>query len=158
MTSAVGEVRSRGVEFDVSGQITPELQVIATYTFLDSEVTENAGVNEGNRFVGAPKHTASLVGTYRFLEGPLSGLRIGGGVIYVGDRPVDGANEFFLDDYVVADAFLAYEDRIENGPSYRVQLTAKNITDEEFFPYSFGTFRVGVGRPREVFLSASVRF
>lgn len=98
-----------------ASSVTPEFQLVATY--LDSKVIENGGVDERNRFVGAPEHTASLFGSYSVLEGQLSGLRLGGGMIFVGDRPVDGANEVLLDDYLVFDAFIGFEDQIENGPS-----------------------------------------
>jgi outer membrane receptor protein involved in Fe transport len=34
-----GEVHSRGVEVDFAGRITPQLSVIASYAFIDAEVT-----------------------------------------------------------------------------------------------------------------------
>ncbi|HCO01266.1 MAG TPA: TonB-dependent siderophore receptor, partial [Methylophaga sp.] len=40
---AAGEVRSRGVEFDLAGKLTQHLRLSASYAYLDTEVTKDQG-------------------------------------------------------------------------------------------------------------------
>ncbi len=37
---AAGEVRSRGIEFDVAGEVLPGWNVIAAYAYTDAGITE----------------------------------------------------------------------------------------------------------------------
>lgn len=73
-----GKFLSRGVEIDVSGELTPNLQINAGYTYDDNKT--DYGANDGNRYASyTPKHTLRLWAVYR-LDGVASGWRIGGGV------------------------------------------------------------------------------
>ena len=60
--------------------------------------------------------------------------RLGGGARYVGDRPGDSINSFFLPSYVVADIFATYETKVQATPVI-YQLNVKNLFDTEP-PYS----------------------
>ena len=51
-----GEARSQGIEFDLSGEITPSWSVIASYTFTEAEITKSSFGDEGNRLPGVPEH------------------------------------------------------------------------------------------------------
>lgn len=42
---AIGEARSRGIELDISGQVTDALSVIATYAYTDTEIVKDFGGN-----------------------------------------------------------------------------------------------------------------
>lgn len=155
---AVGEARSRGIELDVSGQIAANLQLIGTYAYTDAETIEDIPANEGKQLTNVARNVASLFLTYQ-LGSPVSNGRwvVGGGARYVGRRPGDVANTFFLDSYTVADAYARYEWRLM-GRLARVQLNVKNVFDETFYPSSGGNLRINVGEPRQFLVTAGLEF
>ena len=86
---ATGEQRSRGIELDISGEILPGWNIIASYAYINAEITEDNTFEVGNRRAGIPEHSASLWTTYRIQSGDLEGLGFGLGFNYVGNRKVD---------------------------------------------------------------------
>ncbi|MBX9444641.1 TonB-dependent siderophore receptor [Dickeya chrysanthemi] len=159
VTRTAGKVRSQGVEVDVAGKLTDNLSLIGSYAFTDARVTADP-TNQGNEMGNVARHTASLFLTNDFgTMGLHAGddLRAGIGARYVGRRPGDAANSFFLDDYTVADAFVAYNVPI-NGYKVKWQLNIKNLFDKTYYPSSGSSQYVSIGDPREVVLRASVDF
>ncbi|MCI4236281.1 TonB-dependent siderophore receptor [Dickeya dianthicola] len=159
VTRTAGKVRSQGVEVDVAGKLTDSLSLIGSYAFTDARVTADP-TNQGNEMANAARHTASLFLTNDFGNLGLHAgddLRAGIGARYVGRRPGDAANSFFLDDYTVADAFIAYNVPI-NGYKVKWQLNIKNLFDKTYYPSSGSSQYVAIGDPREVVLRASVDF
>lgn len=62
---ATGEQRSRGIDFNLTGEISPGWNVVASYAYIDAEVTEDNNAEiVGNRLFGIPEHSASLWTTY----------------------------------------------------------------------------------------------
>lgn len=161
-TSAIGEVESHGVEVDVTGQVLPNVDVIASYAFTDTQVTKDDGSNEGNEFLNVPRHAAGVFATYDFtgktVQGlSLAGLRAGGGVRYVGERPGDSGNTFVLPEYMTVDAFAGYELPFD-GKKFKLQFNVKNLFDQEYYPSSGGNLRINVGASRSFLLRASAEF
>jgi iron complex outermembrane recepter protein len=84
--SAAGEVRSRGLELDVSGQLTDQWSLIGSYAYTDAEVTKDT-TYQGMRLQNVAKNSGSLSAVYDF--GNIVGgdkLRVGAGARYVGER------------------------------------------------------------------------
>ena len=120
-----GEQRVDGIEFGATGRLTENWSIVASYTYLDTEVRESRNLTEiGNRLGNVPDHSGSLWTTY---ELPF-GLEFGGGVRYVGTRYTNVANTRRIDDYWVADATIAYELR----PGTSLRLNVFNLFDERF--------------------------
>lgn len=154
VTRTAGKVRSQGVELDLAGSLTRTLSLVGSYAYTDARVTADPE-NRGNELTNVARHTAALFLTNDF--GATGLLRAGIGARYVGRRPGDAANSFYLDDYTVADAFVAWTTPID---SYRVkwQVNVKNLFDSTWYPSSGNNLRVTVGEPREIVLKASVDF
>ncbi|MFP3335841.1 TonB-dependent receptor, partial [Pseudomonas sp. SIMBA_064] len=77
--SNAGEVNSRGVELDLTGQLSDHWSLIGSYAFTDAKVTKDPDL-EGNRLQNVAKHSGSLSAVYDF--GSLFGgdkLRVGAG-------------------------------------------------------------------------------
>lgn len=75
-----GEVRSRGIDTEITGAVTPNWQFSAAYTLLLSEYTKDAS-NEGKRFgPDQPKHLFKAATSYNF-EGDLNKWRVGADVL-----------------------------------------------------------------------------
>nr|WP_083659531.1 TonB-dependent receptor [Pseudomonas sp. PA1(2017)] len=157
IATGAGEVRSRGVELDVTGQLTDDLSLIGTYAFTDAEVTKDPEL-KGNGLQNVARHTASLYGVYDF--GQVFGadrVRAGLGARYVGDREGDAANNFTLPSYTVADAFTSYDTRLGDN-KLKLQLNVKNLFDKTYYSSSVNNLAVSVGEPRQVQLSSTLEF
>lgn len=152
---ATGEQRSRGVELDISGQILPGWNIIASYAYTDAEVTEDNTIPTGNRLPGVPRHNASLWTTYELQSGDLQGLGFGIGFNYIGEREGDLENTFRLDSYFLTNAAIFY--RRDN---WRFAVNFKNIFDIDYITgVPFGrTSGIQVGEPFTVIGSVSVQF
>ncbi|MEH2288673.1 TonB-dependent siderophore receptor [Nostoc sp.] len=126
----VGEQRSRGIEFDVTGEILPGWNIVANYAFTNSIITEDNDYPVGDELDNVPKHSASLWTKYEIQSGSLQGLSFGVGVFYVGDREANLPNDsrYILPSYVTTDAAIFYKrDR------FRAALNFKNLFDLYYF-------------------------
>lgn len=161
---AVGEQRSRGVEIDLTGQITDQLSVIASYAYTDAEITRDNSAREGNRINQVPEHALSLWGRYDFAgTSPLSGLTLGFGGVALDGRPGDLVNSFKLPGYVRLDAMAAYRFRLGSS-ALTAQLNVRNLADTYYFastePFTNVSPRQGVsvGAPRSIIGAIEVEF
>jgi catecholate siderophore receptor len=77
--------RIQGVELGITGRITPEWNINASYTYLDSETTRSrtAGV-QGKRVQYVPEHAASVWTTYDIGRDTPWNVTLGAGVTYRG--------------------------------------------------------------------------
>ena len=105
----VGETRSRGVELEAVASLAEGLNLIASYTWQDVEVTRSNSGNVGKRPVGTPEHLAALWVDYGIREGLLAGLGLGAGLRYFGETPADAANTLTNKSYLVTDAAIRYD-------------------------------------------------
>jgi len=88
LTIAIGTARTQGIEFDVAGQMTNSLQLIASFSNLqavttrdtDSLATDGVPSLQGLPFPSVPHAVGSLWATWEPQQSPLRGLRLGGGV------------------------------------------------------------------------------
>ncbi|MEM7670217.1 MAG: TonB-dependent receptor, partial [Pseudomonadota bacterium] len=88
--SVESDQESRGVELTLQGAVTPNFNLVANYTYIDSELASVApgGIEPaiGEPLVGVPNHALSVLGSYRFDEGSLDGLTLTAGLRYRGAR------------------------------------------------------------------------
>jgi iron complex outermembrane recepter protein len=149
----IGEQRSRGIEFDLSGEPLPGLRLIATYAYTDATITEDTRGFEGNRSSNIPEHSGSLWAVYEIQSGSLEGLGLGAGIFVVGEREGDLENSFELPAYARTDLLLYY--RQEN---WRVQLNVENLFDGNYFRSSASRNNVFYGEPFTIRGTVSVEF
>ncbi len=139
-----GEIRSRGAELEIKGNITSNLELIGAVTFLDTEVTKtNTAAALGKHPQAVPQYFASLWANYGFTEGFMKGISIGGGLRLVGSSYADDANTIKADGYAVADASLRYDFGVIDPKFEGLQFTlnATNLFDKEYYSScSFNTF------------------
>ncbi|KAI2690731.1 TonB-dependent receptor [Pseudomonas sp. TNT3] len=155
--SAAGEVRSRGLELDLSGQLSDRWSMIGSYAYTDAEVTEDP-TYKGKKLQNVAKNSGSLSAVYDF--GTIVGgdqLRVGAGARYVGERAGNAVNDFDLPSYTVADAFATYDTRVE-GQKVKFQLNVKNLFDRTYYTSAASRFFVSMGDSRQVTLSSTLEF
>jgi iron complex outermembrane recepter protein len=144
----VGEQRSRGVELDIAGEITPGWRVIASYAYTNAEVTADNTIPVGNRLSGVPDHQASLWTTYEIQKGSLKGLGFGLGLFYVGERQGDLDNTFKFSDYLRTDAALFYR-----RGRFKSAINIRNLFNQD---YVIGGFSVNADRGSPFTITGSV--
>ncbi|WP_247255966.1 TonB-dependent siderophore receptor [Pseudomonas moorei] len=155
--SAAGEVRSRGLELDLSGQLSDRWSMIGSYAYTDAEVTEDPDY-KGNELQNVARNSGSLSAVYDF--GSVIGgdqLRVGAGARYVGEREGNAVNDFELPGYTVADAFATYDTQLD-GQKVKFQLNVKNLFDRTYYTSAASRFFVSMGDSRQVTLSSTLEF
>lgn len=152
-----GRARSRGVELDVSGRLTRALSLIGSYAYTHARTTEDP-VFAGRQLANVAPHTASLSAVYDLgaIAGD-DGLRLGWGGRYVARRPGDSANSFWLDAYVVADAFVTYDAAL-GGRRVSFQFNLKNVFDKTYYTSAVNPYGVAIGDPRRAIGTMSFAF
>ncbi|WP_046756656.1 TonB-dependent receptor [Kordia jejudonensis] len=159
--STRGEQRSRGFEMDISGYVSSNFQLTASYGFTDAEIVEDA-VEEfiGERIGGAPKHNANFWGRYDFMNTTLKGIGIGFGAQYVDERftwynPTYATDRVLLPSYTVFDAAVYYR---PNNTGIQLTLKLNNLFDKTYWLGGLNPSRLGPGAPRNVLLNATYKF
>ncbi|HUL96548.1 MAG TPA: TonB-dependent siderophore receptor [Usitatibacter sp.] len=127
IVTTTGEARSRGLEIDMMGEVTQQLAIIASYSYLDAVVTEDAQF-KGTRLADTARNSASLWGRWMFDEQWAAGA----GVFSQGQREGDQGNTFQLPGYARFDAMVSYAFRA--GPAKgSVQFNLKNVFDKVYY-------------------------
>lgn len=141
---AAGQVRSRGLDINVAGNLTPEWRVIGGYAYVDAEVTKDNSLASGTRLANIPRNSFSLLSTYEFQDGLVKGLGLGIGVKYVDDRAGQTATQTYnMDQYSVVDLLSFYK----VNEHVRLNLDLKNVFDKGYDEGAFNTY-VYPGAPR----------
>lgn len=137
-----GEQRSRGIEFNIGGEILPGLNVIAGYAYTDAKITEDETYKPGNYLNNVPKNSFNLWTKYEIQSGSLKGLGFGLGLFYVGDRQADLDNSFELPSYFRTDAAIFYKQG-----QLRAQVNFRNLFGVDYFDSARDLLRVFPGEP-----------
>ncbi|MEQ1780154.1 MAG: TonB-dependent siderophore receptor [Hyphomonadaceae bacterium] len=147
----IGTARSRGIELDVIGQITPDLALLGSYSYVDAKVTDD-GPYAGTRLANVPYNSGSIWARYTIDQN----WAIGGGIFYQGEREGDIANTFQLPGYTRVDLMAAY-DFLAFGNSASLQFNLNNAFDERYYASShqFSPDWILPGAPRSI--SATLR-
>ena len=153
---AAGEVGSRGLELDVSGEMARGLRVSGAYAYTDATVTRGDNtIVTGSRFANVPRHSANLLATQQFAlaTGTAS---VGGGVQYVGKRLGDVAvsSSFTLPAYTTAKLLASYSPNAK----LRLTLNVENLFNRSYYASSYSPLWVAPGAERTLSLHAHYRF
>jgi outer membrane receptor protein involved in Fe transport len=100
----------------------------------------------------------NLFTRYRFTDGPLKNISLGGGINYR-DRGYLGAvgtTGFYSESSTVVNALVGYRGKWRNY-TYDVTLNVNNVTDEDYY-VAYALNAAGWSNPREYRLSTTVRF
>lgn len=145
-----GKQRVDGLELSVTGNISTAWQVLAGYTFLESQtVDSNTPAEIGKELVNTPRNSFNLWSTYRLT----SGLAVGGGARFVDKRFGNTINTRFVDSYWTVDLMATY-------PLTRnvdLQLNLYNLADTFYFD-RVGGGHIVPGPGRSVSMRTSFRF
>ena len=156
----VGEVGSKGIEFDTSGRILPGWDVNFTYAYNEAQVVSDPTYAAGSILQNAPRHSGSVWTVYELQHGPLAGLSFGGGVQALSYRFVDPSDDVLLPGYARVDAAASYL----FGPShkderrYKIGINVRNLTNRHYFESGNTPLVIFPGSPINVSTELQVRF
>ena len=157
LTRQTGSQRSRGIEFDFTGEISSTLSAFGSYAFTDALLTEFREFidpsfgqlppvlvdRSGNRPPFAPKHIFNLW----MIKKLGSGFSLGGGARYLHGQFIAVDNAFEIERSLTFNASLAYE--LEE---WRLSLTARNLTNTGYETRGFGSTSVLPANPFGIYL------
>ena len=159
-----GAINSRGVEFDIQGEIHSGWDAIASYTFDRAVViasSPNSSLIVGDRQANMPEHMINMWSTYKFKQESLVGWKVGGGFNWHASS-VDQSNVYTNPAYIIWNAMASYEFKIHNQKT-TFQLNIKNLFDKQYYDninypsaamnYTFVTY----GTPRSASASLKCR-
>ncbi|TMO80419.1 TonB-dependent siderophore receptor [Pseudoalteromonas sp. S3776] len=158
--AAIGEAQSKGIEIDITGELTDSVEIWASYAYVDAQIENsffdaNFGytVEAGEPLLNVPEHQLSL---QLVKSGELHGkaIKFGGGLLYVDNRNGFFGTDFELPSHTTARAFVNYEVTDAIGITAEVN----NLFDETYYTNSFADAWVQPGTPRNVKFSASYKF
>ncbi|WP_082532819.1 TonB-dependent siderophore receptor [Pelomonas sp. Root1237] len=156
---AAGEVRSRGLEFDISGEVLPGLRLTAAYAWTDAQVTRDSNAFlVGRRLANVPRQSANLMLVQAFLLGANSAT-LGAGINHVGERegavaPLVAADNFKLPGYTT----LKLIGSLQLGKQWRASVDIDNLLDRLYYSSSYMQAWVLPGGGRSYMLSARYQF
>nr|WP_113866934.1 TonB-dependent siderophore receptor [Brenneria salicis]NMN92972.1 iron complex outermembrane receptor protein [Brenneria salicis ATCC 15712 = DSM 30166]RBP61945.1 iron complex outermembrane receptor protein [Brenneria salicis ATCC 15712 = DSM 30166]RLM31250.1 ferrichrysobactin receptor [Brenneria salicis ATCC 15712 = DSM 30166] len=154
----IGKVKSKGVETEVRSQLTPEISLIANYSYVDTKTKESHTAEQINKSLSAvPKHSASAWGSYSFLNGALKGFTVGAGVRYIGTSYGDNKEGFKVPAYTLYDAMASYDldEASSRLKGAEVQLNVNNLSDKNYVASCSGTTSCFYGVGRSIIASVS---
>ena len=144
------KVRIRGAEIEVIGKVTPDLDLIGSYSYINAKV--ESGDNVGKSVEGVPANQASLWGKYRLGALGLRDVTVGAGVRYIGTS-WDDTDTIRTPDYTLFDMMVRYD----TGP-WRLQVNASNICDKRHVTTCLARGDCFLGIGRTVLGSATYKF
>jgi iron complex outermembrane receptor protein len=137
----IGEKRAQGIEFDLRGEITSGLKLIANYAYTDGKITKVAdGLNVavGEVVPGFAKHTSNAWLSYTLQGGTLKGAGINAGFSHLAGRAMgtfSGTNEERnLPDYFKVDGGLFWENKC-----LRINANVFNVLDKYLYTGAYYT-------------------
>ena len=145
---SAGEVGSKGLEVDVSGEVKPGLRLSAAYAYTDAVVTRGDNtIVTGSRFPNVPRQSANLLLTRRIALG--AGVAtFGGGASHVGARRGDVAasSSFMLPAYTTAKLVTSYAP----NDKVRVSVNVDNLFNKTYYASSYNQVWVNPGADRTI--------
>lgn len=147
-----GEQRHRGFEWEVTGQVTDDLNLVASYTYIDAEVTKSNSTNLGKRPILVANHMANAWLNYN-LSAILPGLSVGAGVRHIGKQAGNETNTFDVPDYTLFDAGIYY-----TRDAWRFALNGKNLANKRYIAGCSSQSVCFTGDPQMLLLTANYEF
>lgn len=160
---AAGQVRSRGLELDVSGQISAHWRINASLLLNDVKVRRDNTLEVGGRLLNVPRVTGSVMAMYEGTLGNGSAYGIGAGLTHTGARlgeartqaeAAAGTAAFELPAYTTAKLTSWW--RV--APNVRLMLDVDNVFNRTYYSNSYSRLWVAPGAQRSVTLGAQVQF
>jgi iron complex outermembrane receptor protein len=151
LSSQIGEVNSRGVEFEGKVNLNQNWKMLGSFSYTDMEDKDDiVAAYVGKKPWLVPSTQASLWLDYTVTDGALEGLSLGGGVRYQGESYADRLNTLKVPDYAVFDAAVRYK-----RDGWEGSVNVSNLFDKDYVKGCQGVATCGYGDPRTIMFKIS---
>jgi len=152
---AVGEVRSQGMDAQISGQIGDNFNLIAAYAFIDAEVTkDNRPGFKGSRLAGIPRHSGSILGVWEFQPG----RSVGATLNHVGQRAYSTGGSAPKGSGLPRYTTLDFLGKWEISSNISAGVNLNNALNKKYYERSWSDLWVAPGEPRNLNLNIAIHF
>jgi iron complex outermembrane receptor protein len=152
-----GEQRNRGAEFNVFGEVTPEVRLLGGVAFIDGRQTRTqGGLNDGKKALGVPEVQINLGAEW---DTPfVRGLTFGGRVVYTAEQFVNPGNTQVLPDWTRFDLSARYTFLSPwNGKPIVIRAAVENVANSSYWASAYSGV-VTVAAPRTYLVSTTFNF
>ena len=154
----IGEEKAKGVEFDITGNILPNWNLIVAYSYNNAKITD-AGTKETDQVLvnkqkpNAPKNQGSIWTKYTFTNKGLNGFGLAIGGNFVTERNLSLNNTQTLPGYVVLNGGIYY--KIDK---FQFQVNLNNLANKTYWVGGYDYLRLFPGAPRNFMATVSYTF
>ena len=145
---AAGEVRSRGFDLNVAGNLTPQWRVIGGYAYVDAEVTKDNVIDSGTRLMNIPQQQLQPAQRLRVpgrrAQGAGPGHRGSSTSTSAPGRPPTRRSRWTATPSSTCSSYYKVNDKV------RLNLDVKNLFDRDYEEGAFGNVYAYPGAPRTV--------
>ncbi|WP_181297827.1 TonB-dependent receptor [Pseudomonas sp. Q2-TVG4-2] len=146
-----GRQENTGIEFGVTGKVTPALTLVGGLTLLDASVNNSSvAANNGNKPTNVASKLAKLYAEYDVASAP--GFAVTGGAYYTGKQYSDAENQYSLSSFTTFDLGARYRMPVA-GNTLTLRANVSNLTDKEYWLNSHY-----LGDPRTLTFSGQLEF
>lgn len=154
---AIEGVTSKGIEAEVTGQITPAWNVAGGYTFRMSHIPPQPDLILSAVNTNQPKHLFKISTSYH-LPGALNEVVVGGSLTWQSETYYQTTDARRWRATQPSYAVLGLMARYAVNPRLSVALNLNNVLDKTYMP-GLGSYGTGVyGDPRSALLTANFKF
>ncbi|WP_188612251.1 TonB-dependent receptor [Chelatococcus reniformis] len=152
-----GEVRNRGLEFNVFGEVVPELRLLGGVALMDGVQTKTAnGTNNGKKAIGIPDTQLNLGAEW---DTPfLRGLTMTGRVIYTSSQYASVDNTQSIPGWTRVDLGARYTFERPGGKPVTIRAAVENLLGADYWAAASSTFGLARGAPRTFLVSTTFDF
>ncbi|MFC5740140.1 TonB-dependent siderophore receptor [Dyella tabacisoli] len=147
-----GRLRYRGIELSAQGQLSQAWSLQLSTQYLQARFHDINAALEDKTSENTPAVTASLFAEYAVPAIP--GLALNGGLYFTGRRPLNNANQGYIDHYTLTGLGARYATNMF-GKRVLWQLNVENATDKRYWAAT-GNNRLAMGLPRTTKLTMKI--
>ncbi|MBZ4188073.1 TonB-dependent receptor [Niabella beijingensis] len=123
----LGETKTKGIEFDLTGEVFPGMNANINYALTDSRISKATDATTiGNITPNTAKHTGNTWLNYRIQKGRLEGFGLMGGISGMWNRYVGNTKDPNFPNYVRADGGISYQ-----RGRYSISLLVNNLANHQ---------------------------
>jgi iron complex outermembrane receptor protein len=123
-----GVQRSRGLEVEWQGKLSPSWKLTAQSTWMDAFIAQDNRYTPGNRLPYAPKFGASTWLSHSFASDGAERWSTSAGIVHQGERYADFANGTRIPAYTRLDLGASYREK-----AWSATLALENATDRKYY-------------------------